>query len=74
MANHPVLGLDAGIDHVTGDHNIYIAHPGVADETGFIRIGQPGRHTQTHLSGTVIAPAFVGDGSALTNVRAVYQP
>ena len=39
-----------------------------------IRIGTPGTYTQTHLSGTVTATAFVGHGSALTNVRAVYQP
>ena len=68
------LGYEAGLDHRTGDHNIYIGHRGIDTETGIVRIGQPDRHTQTHLSGTVTAPAFVGDGSALTNVRAVYQP
>ena len=68
------LGYDAGRAHVTGDHNIYIGHPGVENETGIIRIGVSGTHTQTHLSGTVTATAFVGDGSGLTNVRAVYQP
>ena len=56
------------------NHNIYIGHRGIETETGIIRIGQPDRHTQTRLSGTVTAPAFVGDGSELTNVRAMYQP
>ena len=68
------LGYDAGSAHVTGDNNIYIGHRGIADETGIIRIGTPGTHTQTYLQGTVTATSFVGDGSALTNVRAVYQP
>ena len=68
------LGHGAGSAHVTGDNNIYIAHDGAENETGIIRIGTAGTHTQTHLAGTVRATAFVGDGSALTNVRAVYQP
>ena len=68
------LGFNAGADHVTGDNNIYIGHRGVDGETGIIRIGTGGTHTQTYLSGTVTAPAFAGDGSALTNVRPVYQP
>ena len=68
------LGYDAGSAHVTGDNNIYIGHRGIADETGIIRIGTAGTHTQTYLQGTVTATSFVGDGSALTNVRAVYQP
>lgn len=68
------LGERAGSLHRTGDYNVYIGHQGVAAETGIIRIGTPDTHTQTHLSGTVLAPAFVGDGSGLTNVQAVYQP
>lgn len=66
------LGLRAGANHVTGDNNVYIDNPGLAAESGVIRIGDT--QTQTYLSGTVTAPAFVGDGSGLTNVRAVYQP
>lgn len=38
-----------------------------------IRIGTPSTHFRTHLSGTVNAPAFVGDGSALTTVGTVYR-
>ena len=67
------VGNGAGRDLVPGDNAIYVGHPGVAGENGAIRIGAPNTHTQTHLPGTVAAPAFVGDGSGLTNVRAVYQ-
>ncbi len=67
------LGYEAGSLHLTGDNNIYIGHGGVAAETGIIRIGDPAHQSQTHLPGTVTAPAFVGDGSRLTNIRAVYQ-
>lgn len=69
------LGRGASRDH-TGlnfKSNIYIGNVGLASEAGMIRIGTPNTHTQTHLAGTVTAPAFVGDGSALTNVHAVYQ-
>ncbi len=68
------LGSSAGGYNPTGNNNIYIGHGGIADESGTIRIGTPSTHTQTYLAGTVIAPAFVGDGSVLTNVPAVYQP
>ena len=67
------LGKGAGLAYVRGGTNIYIGNPGVAEETSTIRIGTPDVHTETHLSGTVNAGAFVGDGSAVTNVRAVYQ-
>ena len=67
------LGNAAGRDHLSGRFNVYIGHSGGSNETGVIRVGTPNTHTQTHLSGTVTAPAFAGDGSALTNVRAVYH-
>ena len=69
------LGFRAGQSLIVGDNNIYIGTSGPAAESGVIRIGSSGSTTtQTYLSGTVTAPAFVGDGSALTNVPAVYQP
>ena len=68
------LGYRAGQELLVGDNNIYIGHSGAMAESGVIRIGISGATTQTYLSGTVTAPAFVGDGSALTNVPAVYQP
>ena len=67
------VGSGAGRDVAPGSDIIYIGHPGLANEAGVIRIGAPTTHTQTHLPGTVTAPAVVGDGAALTNVRAVYQ-
>ena len=67
------VGNGAGRDIVPGRDAIYLGHPGVANEAGVTRIGTPNTHTLTHLPGTVTAPSFVGDGSALTNVRAVYQ-
>ena len=67
------VGRGAGRDVAPGANVIYVGHPGLADEAGVIRVGAPATHTHTHLPGTVTAPAFAGDGSALTNVRAVYQ-
>ena len=66
------VGYEAGIDNVAGSNNIYIGNAG-AEETGKIRIGTAETHDETHLSGTVRAPKFVGDGSELTGVVAVYQ-
>ena len=67
------VGRGAGRDVAPRRNVIYVGHPGLADEAGVIRVGAPATHTHTHLPGTVTAPAFAGDGSALTNVRAVYQ-
>ena len=67
------VGFRAGQEHIVGDNNIYIGNAGAGADSGVIRIGT-GATTQTYLAGTVTAPAFVGDGSGLTNVRAVYQP
>ena len=67
--NNIALGYQAGNVNTAGSNNIYIGHAGAAaDESGRIRIGTPATHTETHLSGTVHATAFVGDGSALTNL------
>ena len=67
------VGRGAGRDVAPRRNVIYVGHPGLADEAGVIRVGAPATHTHTHLPGTATAPAFAGDGSALTNVRAVYQ-
>ncbi len=64
------LGYLAGAN-TTGSNNVYIAHVGAA-ESDTIRIGTS--QTVTHLVGTVRAPAFVGNGSGLTKVTAVYAP
>ena len=68
-SNNIALGYQAGNVNTTGSNNIYIGHAGAAaDESGTVRIGTPATHTETHLSGTVHATAFVGDGSGLTNL------
>ena len=66
------LGASAGSANTSGSYNIYIGHAGEDGESGVIRIGGE-QHERTFLSGTVQAPAFAGDGSALTGVTAVYQ-
>lgn len=65
------IGGDAGSGVSAGSYNIHIGHLGEAADSNVIRIGfgQLG----TYLAGTVHAPAFSGDGSALTGVTAVYQ-
>jgi hypothetical protein len=62
------LGYEAGIAQTTGSDNVYVANAGVAAESGTIRIGTAGTHTDTYLAGTVRATEFVGDGAGLTNV------
>lgn len=67
------VGFEAGRANVTGS-NIYIGNGGgAADEAGKVRIGTAATHDETHASGTVTEPKFVGDGSGLTGVVAVYQ-
>ena len=49
------IGDRAGLSNTTGSNNIYIGHLGVFGESGIIRIGTTGTHTETHLSGRVVA-------------------
>jgi hypothetical protein len=64
------LGYQAGNAQTTGSDNVYVANPGVAAESGTIRIGTAGTHTDTYLAGTVRATAFAGSGAGLTDVAA----
>jgi hypothetical protein len=51
------LGCQAGYYVTTGSNNIDICHPGVASDSGIIRIGIPGIQTVTYIAGAVrIAP------------------
>ena len=45
------LGQRAGVNLTTGNNNIDIGNPGVADESGQIRIGASGVHTGTFIAG-----------------------
>ena len=65
------IGGDAGSGVSAGSYNIHIGHLGEAADSNVIRIGTG--QVGTYLAGTVHAPAFSGDGSALTGVTAVYQ-
>ncbi len=42
----------------TGSYNIYIGNPGIASESNAIRIGTPGTHTATYLSGNVFCQSL----------------
>ena len=61
------FGFFAG-NNSRGSNNIYFNNPGDAADQGVIRIGAPGVHNATYLTGKVH-----GDGSGLTGVTAVYQ-
>lgn len=74
--NNVAIGVDAGAAVVSGNDNIYIDNAGRANETGTIRIGTKGIHTNTFLNGVVH-----GDGSKLekvkvsaTNIKGVLSP
>ncbi len=60
--NNIALGLEAG-NNCTGSDNIMIGNPGVARESGAIRIGFPGTHTMTRIAG--ITGVTVASGVAV---------
>jgi hypothetical protein len=45
------VGYAAGYDQTTGSNDIYIAHRGVAAESGITRIGTPGTQTEAYIAG-----------------------
>ena len=49
--NNVALGFQAGQNLTTGDNNIDIGNVGVANESGFIRIGTTGTQTATFIAG-----------------------
>ena len=49
--SNTAIGFGAGSLQTTGSHNIYVGHGGVAVESNTIRIGRPGTHTLTYISG-----------------------
>jgi len=69
------LGIGAGGRHFFGDNNIYVGNPGVADtESGTVRIGTAGTHTQTFIAGisgtAVSGTAVVVDSNGQLGVAA----
>ncbi len=63
------LGQFAGNNITTGGNNIMIGNVGVAGESDTIRLGTPGSHTRTFLSGEVginLGAAVVTSGRPLT--------
>ena len=62
--NNIALGANAGINLTVGDNNIDIGNTGVAGESGIIRIGTDGTHTDTFLAGSV---TLTGSGNVRLN-------
>jgi hypothetical protein len=54
------IGTFAGLFQTTGSDNIYLANQGVAAESGQIRIGTTGTHTQAHMAGIHTATSIDG--------------
>jgi hypothetical protein len=50
-SDNVALGRDAGINHSTGNDNIYIRNDGLASEVGTIRIGTQIVHSRTFIAG-----------------------
>jgi hypothetical protein len=50
-SNNLAVGYNAGQSLMTGSNNIYIAHSGVASESGVARIGTPGNQTAAFIAG-----------------------
>jgi Chaperone of endosialidase len=53
------VGAGAGGNLTNGDNNIYLGNPGQVAESGIIRLGTSGVHTQTFLAGDVFATSFI---------------
>ena len=67
------LGESAGLS-TTGSDNVMIANPGVAGESNTIRIGTPGTHTTTHLTGDVLIDGVpLSEAAAPTRVVVVNE-
>src|SRR5213079_1385567 len=70
-ANNVAIGYQAGINLTTGSNNIDISNAGVAGESGRIRIGTPGKQTDTLIAGifgktiTSGAQVIIGSGGKL---------
>jgi len=45
------IGYQAGIKSITGNSNIFIGHPGVAGDSGTIRIGNSAAHAAFYVAG-----------------------
>ena len=50
-SNNIALGAGAGQNLTTGSNNVAIGNPGLAGESGAIRIGTAGTHTSTYIAG-----------------------
>ena len=67
--NNIALGFSAGLALTAGDNNIYIGNNGEASESGTIRIGTLGTHTDTYIQG--INGATIAGAGATVLVDAV---
>ena len=56
-----IVGYNSGLSLTTGDDNIYIGNPGVATETGTIRIGTPATQVAAFIQG-IFGTAVQGTG------------
>jgi hypothetical protein len=59
------VGVFAGLNQTSGSNNIYIGNSGAAAESGQIKIGSPGTHTQTTIAG--IASNAISGSTVLVN-------
>jgi hypothetical protein len=64
-SNNVALGASAGVN-VTGGNNIEIGNPGVADESGVMRLGTEGAQTATYIAGIRTSPLAVATGIGIT--------
>ena len=76
-SNNIALGASAGLNLTTGSNNIHIGAPGVAGESGKIRIGKQGAQSATYIAGisgktvgsTSAAPVYVDNTGHLGTIK-----
>src|SRR5262249_37220416 len=65
-SNNIALGANAGFNSTTGSNNIEIGNPGVAADSGTIRIGTQGTQTRTFVGG-IFGSMVTGDAVVVSN-------
>lgn len=69
-SNNIALGPWAGHTNYSGSNNVYIAHVGMANESGIVRIGTAGKQTQVLLIGVDVIALLNAQAAEIKTLQA----